>query len=228
MSTALKENFVPYVKPGSTREDYYSNREATGPLLDIVFKMRYQSYSEEHFIEQNSSKLFMDEYDGTPNSTSYLTFHNQKAIGSIRGCFYDPDKSFSIPIADVFYDELKEAVGFDRSMMEINKFVIAPHFQRRGGLRARFMLYDNVVSAAVEKKAEFLVAGVREEHIDYNRKMFGFELASDLRSYPHLKFKTALMICTDIESIKQNIDKKLKRQKRQKVLNDTPLSYGVC
>ncbi len=225
MSTALRENFVPFAKTGAISTEVYSNREATGPLLDTVFKMRYQSYSGEQFIEENNSKLFMDEYDGTPNSTSYLTFHNQKAIGSIRGCFYDPTKDIPIPIADVFYDELQEAVGFDHSMMEINKFVIAPHFQRKGGLRARFMIYDNVVSSAIENNAEFLVAGVREEHIHYNRKMFGFELASDLRSYPHLKFKTALMICRDIDTIKQKIDSKLERHRAR---NDSSFSYGTC
>ncbi len=203
----------------------YTNRVASGPLLDTVFKMRYESYYGKEFIEESSSKLFMDEYDGLSNSRSYLTFKNQKAIGSIRGCIYDPGKDLPIPIADVFYHEIEKAVGFDRSMLEINKFVISPHFQRRGGLRARFMIYSNVVDAAVEQGAEFLVAGVREEHIEYNKSMFGFELASDLRSYPHLKFKTALMVCTDIASVKRKIDRKLVNRKG---FNDSLPRYSVC
>lgn len=226
MKNVIQNHFSPVeLRQNSSKPNPYTNRVAMGPLLDTVFKMRYESYSGKEFIEENNSKLFMDEYDGLANSTSYLTFHNQKAIGSIRGCMYDPTKELPIPIADVFYHEIENAIGFNHSMLEINKFVIAPHFQRRGGLRARFMIYDNVVSSAVEQGAEFLVAGVREEHIEYNKAMFGFELASDLRSYPHLKFKTALMMCTDIESVKRKIDSKLKNRKS---VNDSSSRYGVC
>ncbi len=224
MNTALRSQNLPEIKRQPSITDRYRNRNATGPLLDTVFKMRYESYSGKQFIEENSSKLFMDEYDGKPNCTSYLTFHDQRAIGSIRGCMYDPSDDLPIPIADVFYHEIEQAIGFESRMMEINKFVIAPHFQRRGGLRARFMIYDNVVSAAFENNSDFLVAGVREEHIEYNRAMFGFELASDLRSYPHLQFKTALMICGDISSVKQKIDGKLHKRKFQ---DDSSLSYSV-
>lgn len=225
MNTALSSQYIPSFNKQSEVLSPYSNREAIGPLLDTVFKMRYESYSGKQFIETNNSKLFLDEYDGKSNCTSYLTFRKQRAIGSIRGCMYDPSKDLPIPIADVFHNEIQEALGFDKPMMEINKFVIAPHFQRRGGVTARFMIYDNVVSAAIDQNAEYLVAGVREEHIDYNRAMFGFELASDLRSYPHLQFKTALMICPDIASVKQKIDRKLNKRKP---INDSSLSYGVC
>ncbi|MFL0808939.1 MAG: hypothetical protein K6L76_00855 [Agarilytica sp.] len=207
-----------------TRNEYRSVL-AKGPMLDRVYSMRYKSYSEKDFIEKSTSEKFMDEFDGTQNCHSFLTFHEGKAIGSIRGCLHDPSQNFSIPIVDVFFNEIRQSVGFDQKMLEINKFVIAPHFQRRGGLRARFAIYDNVVSMAQQNDARYLVAGVREEHIGYNQKMFGFELASDLLSYPHLNFKTALMVCEDINAVKEKIDSKLKPRKS---FDDSSPRYGVC
>lgn len=203
----------------------YTNQRAHGPLLDTVFRMRYESYSTEGFIPTNSSKLFFDEFDDKKNCTSYMTSYEERAIASIRSCMYTPGSDLDIPIMEVFHKELEENVGLDNTMLEINKFVIAPHFQRRGGIKARFMVYANVVNAALDQGAKYLVAAVREEHIQYNHSMFGFELASDARSYPHLKFKTALMICDNIERIRQRLDKKIGTRI---IHDDTSPSYGVC
>ncbi|WP_086932908.1 N-acyl amino acid synthase FeeM domain-containing protein [Agarilytica rhodophyticola] len=224
-----------YAHPKTINE--YSNQRAYGPLLDTVFRLRYQSYSTEGFIKANDSKLFFDEFDDKPNCTSYLTFYKEsykeghrehyqeRAIASIRSCMYTPGSDQTIPIMEVFEKEIDNSIGLDNTMLEINKFVIAPHFQRRGGITARFMVYANVVNAALDQGAKYLVAAVREEHIQYNHSMFGFELASEPRSYPHLKFKTALMVCDDIERVRRRLDKKLGKRK---VFNDSPLSYGVC
>lgn len=214
MSTALKKQYTPALEKQNKTLNPYHNVVAVGPLLDTVYEMRYESYSAKRFIASNDSKVFSDEYDGSSNCTSYLTFKNKKVVGSIRGCMYDPLVSLPIPIADVFHNEIVQAIGFDCSMLEVNKFVISPYFQRRGGIVARFMIFDNVVSAALEQKANYLVVGVREEHIKFYCSMFGFELASDLRLYPDLQFKTALMICYDVVSFKQKLSARLGKYRK--------------
>lgn len=78
--------------------------------------------------------MFLDEYDGASNCASYLTFRNEKVVGSVRACMYDPLKTLPIPIMDVFYHEIEQSIGFDNSMIEVNKLVVAPYFQRRGGV----------------------------------------------------------------------------------------------
>ncbi len=134
-----------------------------------------------------------------PNSTSYLTYFEKKAIGSIRACIYKPEEQLSIPVMDVFEEELKNSVGFDHVMIEANKFVIDPSFQKRRGIKARFGIYSNIANSVLENKAQHLVAAVRPAHLKFYRKYY-FETASEIKAYPHLKFKTVLIICKNINA----------------------------
>ncbi len=182
------------------------NRLAEKSDLEMVYRIRYESYRKDGLINENGRKRFNDEFDSTQNCHSFLTYCDNQAIGSIRACIYTPDKNLRIPIFDVFNTEIERSIGYKDSMTEINKFVVLPSFQRRGGVLARFMLYKNVVDSAISNDCKYLVAGVREEHINYNKSLFGFSVESDLQSYPHLKFKVALMICEDIKQVKHKID----------------------
>ena len=53
--------------------------------------------------------------------------------------------------------------------------------------------------------------------------MFGGEVASDEKSYPHLNFKTVLMICRDLNKCNSFIKRKLGIIEAK---NDTVLNYG--
>lgn len=194
----------------------YHNIRAYGPYLNTVFKMRYESYREKGYIDQHTTRQFYDEFDSENNCTSYLTFYQGRAIATIRSCMYTSDTDQSIPIFEVFKDEIKYNIGLDSPMVEANKFVMAPHFQRRGGVKARFMIYANVINAALDLGAKYLVAAVREEHIAYNTALFGFKLISKPRAYPHLKFKTALMICDDVPNMRKRLDTKLGERDMEK------------
>lgn len=201
--------------------DYYSVI-AKGPMLDRVYSMRYKSYSAEGYIEENSSLKFIDEYDDKPNSTCFLAYHRHQVIGSIRACVYEPNKGLSIPIMECFEKEIRNAIGYDGIFLEPNKFVIDPLFQRKGGIHARFLLLGTAVEQAVKKDASNIVVAVRTEHIKFYQ-MFGGKLASEEKSYPHLNFKTVLMICTDVQKCRDFIKSKVEVIQK----NDPVLNYGT-
>lgn len=203
------------------RNDYYSV-VAKGPMLDRVYGMRYRSYSAEGYIEENSSLKFIDEYDGKPNSTCFLAYHRNNVVGSIRACVYDPQKGLDIPIMECFGKEIGETIGYGDTFLEPNKFVIDPQFQRRGGIQARFLLLGTAVEEAVRQNAKNIVVAVRTEHIKFYQ-MFGGELASQEKSYPHLNFKTVLMICRDVNKCREFIKSKVDIVEK----NDPVLNYGT-
>lgn len=177
--------------------DYYSI-EARGPLLDKVYSMRYRSYGRENYIDENVSEKFMDEFDAMPNCTSYLMYSEKKAVASIRSCVFTPEKEHVIPVMDIFSNEIGEGVGFDNPIIEANKFVVDPNFQKRGGIQARFSLFKNIADAIQRENAGCLLAAVRPAHVKFY-KMLYFKPMSEVKSYPHLKFKTLLLACTDVE-----------------------------
>lgn len=203
------------------RNDYYSVI-ARGPMLDRVYSMRYRSYSAEGYIEENSSLKFIDEYDDKPNSTCFLAYHRSNIVGSIRTCVFDPKKGQSIPIMETFEKEIKNTIGYDGVFLEPNKFVVDPMFQRRGGIQTRFLLLGTAVEEAVRSNASSIVVAVRTEHIRFYQ-MFGGKLSSEEKSYPHLNFKTVLMVCTDVLRCRDFIKSKVEIIEK----NDPVLNYGV-
>ena len=177
--------------------DYYSVI-AKGPMLDRVYSMRYRSYSAEGYIEENSSQKFIDEYDGQPNSICFLAYQQNKAIGSMRACVYDPSGESILPVMEVFESEIRDNVGYDNILVEMNKFVIDTSFQRKGGMHARLTLMGSVLNESVSRNAKAVLVAVRPEHTRFY-KLFGAEVISGIKSYPHLSFKTVLMVCNDLD-----------------------------
>ncbi|MFL0802236.1 MAG: hypothetical protein K6L81_00840 [Agarilytica sp.] len=192
--------------------------------------MRYRSYSEEEYIDKCSSEKFMDEYDPMPNCTSYLTYCGKKTIGSIRSCVFDPIEKLSIPVMDVFDEEIRTNVGYEHTMIEANKFVVDPSFQKQGGVRARFSIYKNIADEIVDRNAKYLVAAIRTEHIKFY-KMLNFEQASDIKSYPHLNFQTLFVVCENVDGFcdkiySKTVRKDLKRKAQLEINNGALLSNG--
>ncbi|WP_323816437.1 GNAT family N-acetyltransferase [Cellvibrio sp. NN19] len=201
--------------------DYYSV-VAKGPMLDRVYSMRYRSYSAEGYIEENSSLKFIDEYDNKPNSTCFLLHHQNKAIGSMRTCVFDSKERLAVPVMEVFDEELRNNIGYDNTFVEVNKFVIDPTFQRKGGVEARMLLVGTVVEEAIRRGSASIVLAVRPAHIRFY-KMLGCNPISDIKSYPHLSFKTVLMACTDIQWSRDFIRSKVNVVERH---DDPVLNYG--
>lgn len=180
----------------------YQNIEAYGSLLDHVFSLRYQSYRAEDYIAENPTKRFMDEYDSQPNCTSYLTYHGREPIGSIRLCRYNPEGDWKIPVMNIYKEEIEKEIGLEKSFLEANRFVVHPDFQRKGGVRARFSIYRNILTEADRAETHCVLAAVRKEHIGFYR-MVNFTPISDLKAYSGLKFKTILMACFDLEKSRE-------------------------
>lgn len=177
--------------------DYYSVI-AKGPMLDRVYSMRYRSYSAEGYIAENSSQKFIDEYDNKSNSVCFLAYQKTKAIGSMRACVYDPSKELLIPVMEVFENEIRDNIGYDNTLVEMNKFVIDPTFQRKGGMHARLMLMGSVLNESISRNAKAVLVAVRPEHTRFYQ-IFGGKVISGIKSYPHLSFKTVLMVCNDLD-----------------------------
>ena len=184
--------------------NYYSIAARNPVLLNLVYSMRYRSYSAEDYIDKNSSGKFLDEYDSMPNCTSYLTFLDKKAIGSIRACVFTPEDGLQIPAMEVFEQEIEMHLGFDEPFVEANKFVIDPDFQKHRGVKARFNVLRNIIEKAIESNAPNIITAVRAEHLKFY-KMLYFVPISNSKRYPHLAFDTILMVCKDLASVKQRI-----------------------
>lgn len=175
----------------------YHSIRATGALLEDVYRLRYDAYSAQGHIDKNDSGRFMDKYDSMTNCTSFLTYNGEKPIGSIRISAYHPNSNHIIPVMENFSEELASHIGMNHSFVEINRFVVHPDFQRKGGARARFSIYKNALEQVVQLQPTCVVAAVREEHMRFY-KMLNFEPISEVKPYSGVKFKAVLMAGSDV------------------------------
>jgi len=191
----LKEFIQQY---SLVEQESYNTVVARGSMLDRVYSIRYRSYDDQGYIDKNNAQKFIDEYDDMSNCTSYLLCQGSRAVASIRACVYDPTNNIPVPCMEVFREELAQNIGLDNPFIESNKFVVDPKFQKRGGKKARFLLFSVIVKEAFEHDACNIVIAVRPEHINFY-KMFSFKTISKIKAYPLLNFETVLMVCTDLE-----------------------------
>ena len=140
----------------------------------------------------------------------------------MRVCEYNTIERLKVPVMEVFEEEIRNNIGYNSTFVEINKFVIDPSFQRKGGAEARMLLIASMVEEAVRRGAACMLLAVRPAHVRFY-KMLGCQQISDIKSYPHLSFKTVLMACTDIQWSRDFIRSKINVVKT----NDDPIpNYG--
>lgn len=83
-------------------------------------------------IPAASTELFNDEFDSYENCFSYLLTKGPEVIGSIRACVFSPRfRTARIPALEVYGEEVQEKLGSGNVIVESNRFVIDPKFQKR-------------------------------------------------------------------------------------------------
>lgn len=208
-SVSIPAKCVDRQPPSVSSGSNYRTVVATGHMLDKVFALRYKSYAAESYIQKNDARRFMDEYDNMSNSTSFLTLFKGEAIGSIRACVYNPASPSAMPIMTPFGDEIGSFLGYDRRLVEANRFVVDPDFQHLGGARARFNVFRSIIETALRVDAACILAAVRTEHVKFY-KMLYFEPIDDSRpkAYPALNFSVVLLACSEITSFQRVVWRK--------------------
>ncbi len=177
----------------------YYNVEAKGPLLDKVYSLRYKSYYSKNFIESNTANLFMDQYDTLGNSRSFLTYLDGQTVGSVRCVHYQPNSQNHIPVMEIFAEEIEKAIGWDKKILEVNRFVVHPDYHGRQGAKLKFNIFKNVALEILETQPDCMVVGVREEHVKFYRCLAFEQVSKVAKQYPNTHFKTQLLACHNLD-----------------------------
>lgn len=212
---------LPVNSHDCTYSHKYRTELARGPLLDRVYTLRHKSYSQDGYIDENPSGKMFDMYDGMANSDSYLIYDASQAIASIRICVFDPKEKLTIPCHEIFSKEINQHLGFEVKYAEINKFVVDPAFQRKGGLRARFEVFNAMAKKTLYDDLDYVVMAVRPSHVKFYSRVFDCEPISEEKSYPGLSFKTVLLVMRNIQSVRDLLSSKttLKSERNEPILN---------
>jgi hypothetical protein len=172
-------------------------------LMDLVYRLRHDSYVAQGFLEPQDSGKFGDEWDEMENFFSVLCFYDGMPAASVRISHCKPlapEQERTLTTAmDGWEDEI---YGLARSfrvgdqptvLMEMSRLTRHPNFPESnsdpifGIFRANFY-------CLIMTNADILLSTVRQHHMPFYRRL-GFQKITDPRKYPKLAFEVGLMAC---------------------------------
>ena len=173
--------------------DFLHKNNILESQLKEVAALRYISYLDNHSIDDNAEKMFYDEFDMRRNCYSYIEYIDGMPAAAIWACVYDPRKIVkTIPAMEIFSEEIAKMAGKDQVIVETNKFVIHPRFQRKGP-RLKFELFGFIFNLALQANATYIIGAVKKDHAKFYKQM-NFRIISGAKRYPRLSFDTILMV----------------------------------
>lgn len=190
------------LKHGHISENVVARIAATHETLLDAARIRYDAYQSRGYIDKNPEGLFADEIDASPSCTTIVVYKNGAPAASARTCLYDPSSNIPgsdwTPAMDVFRHEilalLNDEAGPERShkALEVMRLVRHPQFERDNEII--FALLRAIGYLILYRGVNIIYSGVRRNHIPIYRRL-GFFQVTEPRSYPKLKFRTALIAC---------------------------------
>jgi len=173
----------------------------TPELMEIVYRLRHDSYVSQGFLEPKVSRLFADEWDRMPHFFSFLAFVDDKpaASGRISICtpaapFRERTETTAMEIFPTEIVELAEAFRIDRKptvIVEVSRLTQHPDFSKSNS-DPLFAIFRATFYSLLLADADILISAVRRHHIPFYKRI-GFQKITEPRPYQKLKFETALM-----------------------------------
>jgi hypothetical protein len=153
--------------------------------------MRYEAYSREGYIPYNSSGLFTDPDDESPNAWLIAVFIDRALAGSIRLHIASRPEHF-MPVTQGFSDIITPRLQRGELIVDASRMTSRIEFTRT----YPFMPYLMMRSAFLAEDhfgADYITAACREEYQAAYRRMWGAVNWAPPRPYPPLTRLQALM-----------------------------------
>ncbi len=175
--------------------------------LETVGKLRYQCYLSVDAIKENPDKIFLDRYDGLPNSKSVMIFEHNKIVASLRASIYHPEMQYTqAPSLETFKEEVSYHLGLDKVIVDSNRLVINSD---KTDSKTFFKLPFRFMVLNLQKyDSDYLITAVRKRHAPLYQRYLMMEPISNAKSFPGVNFETVLMA----GDVKKNLDTVLKKE----------------
>jgi hypothetical protein len=164
-----------------------------------AYRLRYDAYLSQGFIAPNVTGMFVDEYDGLPNTLTMVIYLEDRPVGSVRTCSLSLGSGQRSAAVDVYPDAVVRLLrenrnpGFGQRGLEVNRMVRSPACENNQGLV--FLLYRMAGYIAMTTHTQIIFACVRINHVPLYRRL-GYQEAAEPRSYPGLSCPMQLLYCT--------------------------------
>jgi hypothetical protein len=150
---------------------------------EAVYRLRYEAYLRENFIEPTADERLYDEiYDEASNCWNIGTFIDGELAGVVR-VHVATEEGDILPSESVFADviELRRKEG--RVIVDPTRFATGLEFSRRFPEMPYLTVRPGWMSGEYFG-ADYILATMRVEHQAYYKRVFGYQAWSEPRDYP--------------------------------------------
>jgi hypothetical protein len=165
-------------------------RVSVAEQLDPIYRLRYEAYRREEFIQPNAQEVVRDEFDELPNAYAYGVYLDGQLVSSVR--FHHMTPGFrDAPSHSVFTDVLDPLLDKGATMIDPGRFT-ADYEASLAFPALPFLTLRVVVMATVHWEVDYCLSSVRPEHVAFYRRVFNSKKLSEERYYHGLAFPMQL------------------------------------
>ncbi|SFZ86835.1 Autoinducer synthase [Devosia enhydra] len=158
--------------------------------LDPIYRLRYEAYRREEFIQPNAQGIVRDEFDELPNAYAYGVYLDGQLVSSVRFHYMTQDFR-TAPSHSVFTDVLDPLLDDGATFIDPGRFT-ADHEASLAFPALPFLTLRVVVMATVHWGVDYCLSSVRPEHVAFYRRVFNSKKLSAERYYHGLSFPMVL------------------------------------
>lgn len=188
--------------------------------METVGRLRYECYLNADAITENPEKIFIDKYDGLPNSKSVMIYEHNKIVASLRASIYHPELQYTrAPSLENFKEEVSYHLGLDKVIVDSNRLVIN---SEKSESKTFFKLPFRFMVLNLQKyNSDYLITAVRKNHAPLYQRYLLMEPISNLKNFPGVNFETILMA----GDVKKNLSTILQKEELYNISDEEMAMY---
>lgn len=151
---------------------------------EAIYRLRYEANLREQAIEPNEPGLLKDDFDEVANGVNVCVLVDGELCASLRLHLLTTQTPES-PLRHIYPEILNAKLAAGARIVDITR--LAADYEK--ARLHRYLPYATVrlsMLAAMQWDADFIMAGVRKEHIPFYRREFMAEQLTEPRPYPTL------------------------------------------
>lgn len=159
--------------------------------LEAIYRLRYQAYRREKFIESNPEKICRDDLDSASNKYVFGVHIAGRLVSSIRLNILsraNPCSPSMMAFSDILQPKLEQGLVFidpSRFVTDLECITLYPELP--------MAMMRIPVMAAQYFNASYGLSSIRSEHAAFYRRVFRAEQVSNVRKFPYVDMAVILL-----------------------------------
>ena len=167
--------------------------------LDQAFRLQHDQYVAQGYMDPHPSQWRLSIYNALPCTRVFVARDDGRVVATMSVI---NDSRLSLPMAEIYGDELRTFRGENRQVAEVSGLAVHPAYQK-SGLAILLRLIRMVLIYSIEKAlVGDLCITVNPHHEAFYRKAFGFESMGGLKQYGKVNGAPALALRLDLDRLR--------------------------